>query len=106
MQLDAHQIPSSISAAAYRIVQEALTNVLRHADATNARVSVRADPHALDIAVTDDGRSDTTDAYPGLGLRGMAERSAALGGHVDAGPLAGHGWRVHAVLPLRDRDRA
>lgn len=106
MQLDAHQIPSSISAAAYRIVQEALTNVLRHANATNARVSVRADPHALDIAVTDDGRSDTADANPGLGLRGIAERSAALGGHVDAGPLAGHGWRVHAVLPLRDGDRA
>jgi signal transduction histidine kinase len=102
MQLDAEQIPSSISAAAYRIVQEALTNVLRHANATNARVSVRVNALALDIAVTDDGRSDTTDANPGLGLRGMAERSAALGGHVDAGPAGEHGWRVHAVLPLRD----
>jgi signal transduction histidine kinase len=105
LQIDGIQIPSTIGGAAYRIVQEALTNVLRHADASNARVSVRARSDALDIDVTDDGCADVTVANPGLGLRGMAERSAALGGHVDAGPLAAHGWRVHAVLPLSDGER-
>jgi signal transduction histidine kinase len=105
IQLDGGEIPSTISGAAYRIVQEALTNVLRHADATSARVSVRASTSALDIDVTDDGRRTHGAAKPGLGLRGMAERSAALGGHIDAGPLAEHGWRVHAVLPLSAGER-
>jgi signal transduction histidine kinase len=100
MQLNGAVIPSSISGAAYRIVQEALTNVLRHAHATSARVSVRAETGALAIDVTDDGRSEHAAAEPGLGLRGMAERSSALGGHIDAGPLDQRGWRVHAVLPL------
>src|SRR5262249_1983958 len=96
-------IPSAVGGAAYRIVQEALTNVLRHADATSARVSVRAGADALAIDVTDDGRSDPTGAKPGLGLRGMAERSMAPGGQIDVGPLGERGWRVHAVLPLGDR---
>jgi signal transduction histidine kinase len=100
VRLDGAMIPSTIGGAAYRIVQEALTNVLRHADATSARVSVRARTDVLDIDITDDGRSDNASAEPGLGLRGMAERSAALGGHIDAGPLHEQGWRVHAVLPL------
>jgi signal transduction histidine kinase len=105
VQLDGAVIPSSVSSAAYRIVQEALTNVLRHADATSARVSVRAGTDGLDIDVTDDGRSDYAAAEPGLGLRGMTERSAALGGHLDAGPLERRGWRVHAVLPLSGERR-
>jgi signal transduction histidine kinase len=100
VQLDGAVIPSTISGAAYRIVQEALTNVLRHASATSARVSVRASRDALDIEVTDDGQFDPAGALAGLGLRGMAERSAALGGHIDAGPRDTRGWRVHAVLPL------
>jgi signal transduction histidine kinase len=100
VQLDGALIPSSISGAAYRIVQEALTNVLRHAGATTASVRVRAGADALDIDVTDDGRAGAAAATPGLGLRGMAERSAALGGRIDAGPLDDRGWRVHAVLPL------
>ena len=105
VQLDGAVIPSTISGAAYRIVQEALTNVLRHADATSTRVSVRACGNALDIDVTDDGRSDPAGATAGLGLRGMAERSAALGGHIDAGPGDARGWRVHAVLPLTGERR-
>jgi len=105
VHLDGAVIPSTISGAAYRIVQEALTNVLRHADATSARVTLRAGRDALDIEVTDDGRSDAGGVHPGLGLRGMVERSAALGGHIDAGPLAEHGWRVHAVLPLNGAQR-
>jgi signal transduction histidine kinase len=105
VQLDGVVLPSSISGTAYRIVQEALTNVLRHADATSARVTVRAETDALDININDDGRSGHAGASPGLGLLGMVERSAALGGHIDAGPLEERGWRVHAVLPLSSERR-
>jgi signal transduction histidine kinase len=73
---------------------------LRHADASRAEVRVRASTDTLDIDITDNGRADTANADAGLGLRGMAERAAALGGHLDAGPREEGGWRVHAVLPL------
>lgn len=105
VQVDGAAVPSAIGGAAFRIVQEALTNVLRHADASNARVGVRATRSALDIEITDDGRSDSAGVSPGHGLRGMAERAAALGGRVDVGPRAEGGWRVHAVLPLSGGDR-
>jgi signal transduction histidine kinase len=101
VELGGAAVPSAVSGAAYRIVQEALTNVLRHANASSAHVGVRTtSDHHLDIEVTDDGRSDDFGVSPGLGLRGMAERAAALGGRVDAGPHTAGGWRVHAVLPL------
>jgi signal transduction histidine kinase len=100
VRADAAVVPSAIGGAAFRIVQEALTNVLRHADASSAQVRVRASHGALDIEVTDDGRADAAAAHAGLGLRGMAERSAALGGRLNVGPREGGGWRVHAVLPL------
>jgi signal transduction histidine kinase len=100
VDVDGVAVPSAIGGAAFRIVQEALTNVLRHADASAACVCVRASADTLDIEVTDDGRADAPGAGAGLGLRGMAERAAALGGSVDAGPRAEGGWRVHAILPL------
>ena len=86
VQLNGAALASAVGGAAYRIVQEALTNVLRHANASSARVGVRTTRDVLDIEVTDDGRADHAPASPGLGLRGMAERAAALGGSVDAGP--------------------
>jgi len=98
-------VPSAIGAVAFRIVQEALTNVLRHADASIAYVRVRASSEALDVEVTDDGRADSAGVGAGLGLRGMAERATALGGRVDVGPRDEGGWRVHAVLPLGGGDR-
>jgi signal transduction histidine kinase len=100
VELDGAAVPSAIGGAAFRIVQEALTNVLRHADASRAHVRVRSDTKALDLEVTDDGRADSAAAHPGLGLRGMAERAAALGGRLDVGPRDEGGWRVHARLPL------
>jgi signal transduction histidine kinase len=106
VQVNGRAIPSAIGGAAFRIVQESLTNVLRHADAHSAHVCVRADLGVLDVAVTDDGRADNAGAGIGLGLRGMAERAAALGGRLNAGPREGGGWRVHAVLPLSDGDRS
>jgi signal transduction histidine kinase len=93
-------VPSAIGGAAFRIVQEALTNVLRHAGASSAQVSVRANADELDIEITDDGRGHTADAPAGLGLRGMFERATALGGRLEVGPGPDGGWRVHAVLPL------
>jgi signal transduction histidine kinase len=100
VDVDGVAVPSTIGAAAFRIVQEALTNVLRHADACSARVRVRANADAVDVEVTDDGRADGAGAATGLGLRGMAERAAALGGRLSVGPREEGGWRVHAVLPL------
>jgi signal transduction histidine kinase len=100
VQLDGAAVPSAIGGAVFRIVQEALTNVLRHADASSAQVRVQASAGTLDVEVADDGRGDEGGIHPGLGLRGMAERAAALGGRVDVGPRDGGGWCVHAVLPL------
>ena len=104
LQLNGVAVPSIVGAAAYRIVQEALTNVLRHANATKASVRVREHGAALDVEITDDGWAGTTGASPGLGLQGMAERSAALGGRLDVGPHPEGGWHVRAVLPLRAGD--
>lgn len=100
VDVDGAVVPSAIGGAAFRIVQEALTNVLRHADASTARVSVRASADELDIDVTDDGHANRTGVVAGLGLRGMFERATALGGSLDVGPREEGGWRVHAVLPL------
>jgi signal transduction histidine kinase len=103
--VDGATVPAAIGRAAFRIVQEALTNVLRHADASSALVRVGASPEVLTIEVTDDGRAQTTAGAPGHGLRGMAERAAAVGGHLDVGPREDGGWRVSAELPLNDSGR-
>jgi signal transduction histidine kinase len=100
VHVDGAAVPSAIGGAAFRIVQEALTNVLRHADASRAHVRVQTGPAGLDIEITDDGQADASGAHAGLGLRGMAERAGALGGQLSVGPLEDGGWRVHAVLPL------
>ncbi|HEY2201055.1 MAG TPA: sensor histidine kinase [Solirubrobacteraceae bacterium] len=104
IELDTANLPSAVSGAAFRIVQEALTNVLRHANASNAGVRVSARPDALEIEITDDGRGNGVTVSPGHGLRGMAERAGALGGRVQAGPRDEGGWRVRAVLPLNGRE--
>jgi signal transduction histidine kinase len=95
-------LPAAVELAAYRIVQEALTNVARHARAH--RVTVRivhgaGDGDGVSVEVTDDGRGGS--AEPGNGIVGMQERAAALGGTVEAGPCAGGGFRVAANLPGR-----
>jgi signal transduction histidine kinase len=97
------RVTSPVGAAAYRIVQEALTNVLRHADASSAAVRVAIGAHRVEIDVRNDGVAPAADPPAngaGNGLRGMAERAEALGGRVEAGRLADGGWHVHAVLPL------
>jgi signal transduction histidine kinase len=95
-------VPPEVSAAAYRIVQEALTNVLRHAGADRAGVLVEAQGASLVVEVGDSGRGSlvSTAEPSGNGISGMRERAEALGGHLEAGPRTTGGFRVGAVLPL------
>ncbi|WP_209441374.1 sensor histidine kinase [Amycolatopsis vancoresmycina] len=92
-------LPAPVDAAAYRILQESLTNVVRHADRPE-HVDVRFDRRAggLTMEVRDDGRG-TAQPAPGHGLRGMGERAAALGGRCTAGPVDG-GFEVRVELPI------
>ena len=94
-------LPAGVDLSAYRIVQEALTNTLRHARATRAEVTLRYGPDELEVDVRDDGRvTGATDGQGGHGLVGMRERAALLGGTLEAGPQPRGGYRVHARLPL------
>ena len=96
---DLGHLPAGVDLAAYRIVQEALTNVFKHAGPASARVVVRAVGGAIEVEVCDDG-SRSSPAGSGHGLVGMAERAALYGGSVEAGRLPGGGYRVHARLAL------
>jgi signal transduction histidine kinase len=104
-QLDTVPLPAGVELTAFRIVQEALTNVVRHARAGSVAVSVTATQDAVTVEVVDDGRAATgTEAAAaagsgGHGLLGIGERVAALGGTVAWGPVPAGGFRVHAVLP-------
>jgi signal transduction histidine kinase len=107
----ARQLPAAIDLAAYRVVQESLTNTLRHAGPARATVRLGYEPDALVLEVTDDGqaqpgaggRADGPEAGAGVtggnGLRGMRERAEAVGGRLEAGPGEGGGFVVRAVLP-------
>jgi signal transduction histidine kinase len=99
VEVNGEVVPSPVGQAAFRIVQEALTNVVRHAHASSAHVLVRTGRGVLEMEITDDGRGGAG-AVEGHGLRGMSERAAALGGRVVTGPQAEGGWRVQALLPL------
>ena len=95
-------LPPEVDQAAYRIVQEALTNVSRHAGPAQASVRLQYTPEALTVQVDNDGTGgDARSAGPGLGLIGMRERVSALGGRLHAGPQDGGGFRVRAELPAR-----
>jgi signal transduction histidine kinase len=91
-------LPASLELCAYRIVQEALTNVRRHAGAAHATVCLRFGADALEVSVEDDGAGATAQSA-GHGLRGMRERATMLGGAVSAGPREEGGYRVSAILP-------
>ena len=100
-------LPPGVGLAVYRITQEALTNVLKHAGpAPRVTVVVQWRPDSIELDVTDDGRgaSAGTDGL-GQGLRGMHERATMFGGSVTAGPRPGGGYRVRARLPFPDRPR-
>ncbi|GAA3262844.1 sensor histidine kinase [Nonomuraea helvata] len=112
-------VPSAVGSAAYRIVQESITNVVRHVGPTRVTVALHPGVEALEIRVTDEGRraapghdSDNprlparhpsgtgSPAKPGRGIVGMRERCQLLGGELDAGPTPGGGFEVRARLPL------
>lgn len=95
--------PTDVGVAAYRIVQESLTNVVRHAGARSVRVRLDHTGNSLTVSVTDDGRGErASDAGPpGYGIVGMRERAHACGGTLRTGPSSdGHGFTVTATLPL------
>ena len=97
-------LPAPVDLAAYRIIQESLTNVIRHAGAETASVSVMYDDGGVVVEVTDTGRGgenpDGATAGSGTGIVGMRERVLALGGEFEAGPRRDGGFRVHAWLPV------
>ncbi|HEV8652017.1 MAG TPA: sensor histidine kinase [Actinomycetes bacterium] len=99
---DPRPLPPAVDLTAYRILQESLTNVARHAQATTARVAVRYQPDSVVIEVCDDGRGAAgapAAVQRGHGLAGMAERAAAVGGRLEVGPRPAGGFRVWSSLP-------
>jgi signal transduction histidine kinase len=103
----ARPLPPAIDRAAYRIVQEALTNALRHAGPATASVSLVYEPDRLLVDIADDGQgsaSNSDDPKPGYGhgIAGMCERALAIGGEFEAGPQPTGGFRVHATLPIEE----
>jgi signal transduction histidine kinase len=93
-----------VQLAVYRIVQESLTNVVRHAAASSARVVLDEADGAYRVTVTDDGGGVVvhSERSGGRGLLGMHERAELLGGTLDAGPLPGGGFRVVATIPKKE----
>jgi len=95
-------LPASVDLSAYRIIQEALTNALKHAGPAHAGVSIRYAPDSLELEIVDDGEGAPggSNHGGGRGLIGMKERVGLFGGELDAGPLPEGGFRVHVRLPL------
>lgn len=93
-------LPAEVDQAAYRVVQEALTNVGRHAGSATATIRLTYGPSTLTVRIDDDGHASQQPPVPGHGLIGMRERVTALGGQLRAGPRAPRGFSVQAELPL------
>jgi signal transduction histidine kinase len=103
-----YDVPPEVDLASYRIVQESLTNALRHANAPAATVLIDYETDAVVLEVTDSGQgpaSTSPTQSGGRGIAGMRERAAALGGELEAGPQPGGGFRVRARLPLAEANR-
>lgn len=100
-----YDLPAVVDASAYRIIQESVTNVIRHARAKTLKITVSYEPSGISIEVVDDGRGSEVpkDGTPGHGLTGMRERVAALDGHLTAGPAPEKGFLVHAWLPTEEK---
>jgi signal transduction histidine kinase len=105
---DPVSVSQGLSLCAYRVVQEALTNALKHAGPATAEVSVRWRPDALELEVSDDGHGAMarSSATSGHGIAGMRERAALHGGSVEAGPADDGGFAVRARIPIADRRAA
>jgi len=96
-------LPPSLDLSAYRIVQEALTNTLKHAGPARARVAISYLSNQLEVDIVDDGKGFSDDREKltgGRGLIGMKERVSLFGGELEVGPDSNGGFRVHASLPF------
>lgn len=94
-------MPAAVGRTVYRIVQESLTNIARHANAGTASVRIDCRPDTLAVRIDDDGKGTPVIALtPGVGLLGMRERVTALGGRLRAEPRSEGGFTVQAELPL------
>lgn len=101
-------MPPGLDLTAYRIIQEAVTNVLKHAQATSVRVAIAYERNQLELEVSDDGSAVGSSVVQeqsilgggGHGLIGMRERATVFGGTISAGRTPGSGWTVHARLPI------
>ncbi|PDQ36282.1 MAG: hypothetical protein B5766_01610 [Candidatus Lumbricidophila eiseniae] len=102
---DVNLLPVRVRMTVHRIVREAVTNVIRHSDATRCAVSVSADDDVVMLAVSDNGRGITLKAPEGHGLRGIRERIALLGGTIEIRNRGNEGLELHAQLPLDPRTR-
>jgi signal transduction histidine kinase len=98
------ELPAGVDLAAYRIVQESVSNIVRHAGATTGTVMLRFDRDDLTVTIDNEAGTSNGAASPGAGngIRGMRERAEALGGELEAGPRPDGGFRVRARLPLDD----
>jgi signal transduction histidine kinase len=97
------ELPIGLDLSAYRIVQEALTNILKHAQASKASVRIRYAADAIDLEVVDDGRGPAQETQSGQGIIGMRERAALVGGALSVGRAPGGGFAVDARIPLPER---
>ena len=96
----AHELTPRLQAAAYRIVQESLSNAAKHAHHARTEVRITHAGDVLTVEVADDSRNTAPAVGDGSGLRGMRERAEQLGGTLEAGPAPDRGWRVRARLPV------
>ena len=99
LDVDPDRLPRAVDAAAFRIVQESVTNLLRHSGASAARVSAQVHGDELIVRIHDDGHGGSADTAAGAGIRGMTERAGLLGGRLGAGSSA-EGFTVTAHLPI------
>jgi signal transduction histidine kinase len=99
------RLPTAVDLAAYRIIQESLTNVLRHARGATATVLLDYQPGLLTLEVTDTGQGMAGETTDGHGIAGMRERVTALGGSFETRSAPGGGFHVRASLPLPGEDQ-
>jgi signal transduction histidine kinase len=95
-----NDLPTSLQSAAYRIVQESLSNVAKHARPAHTAVRLGHEGAIFLVEITDDG-APAAGGEEGSGLQGMRERAEQYGGNLEAGPAPGGGWRVRATFPVR-----
>jgi signal transduction histidine kinase len=102
LEVSSSRLPSAVELAVYRIVQESLTNVMKHAGPARAAVRVQQENGTVTVEIADDGVGPNGETTTGHGLAGMRERVGLFGGELRVGPLRAGGFEVHAELPVSD----